>query len=1448
MNSVRKTQLTYLLLVLFFVVQAKSTTEITHYSVTDGLSENHILAMLQDKNGIMWFGTFNGLNRFDGYSFSSFNGRQDQKTKLSNFRIDRIVEDQQGFLWLQTDDSRIYRFDTGKERFLPIPQCLDDFKNFDSPINRIELLSDGSIWLFNRQDGNQPCLRVNNTNQTDQIRVEKYKLGDNDPDFRINSLFQDDDGNTWFITSDGIAQIKSGRTEIDNFNVFSGVIFSFLEKKNQILFGCEKGNLLIYDKKKRTFDLKKIPRDLNVAELFSLGEDEIFLFTNSEWSYILDQTKGTYQEFQLNGFGKTKILGACQDKEKNVWIDTDKPGAVFWDAKTRKMNYMKVDTTGKYFNYNSKFTLIEDDHRNRWILTHKSGLLKFNESKITLDPVVDPKDDKFGINTLPHVALVDRQGNLWLNTYMQGIDKIVFKEQPFQFTKSVNTPYYNPENEVRSVFEDSRHQLWAGTRNGSVLIYDENRNLKGYLAKDGRLKSRNAFTQAVYDIKEDHAGNIWLATRGEGIFRLTPNADQTYHIVNFRYNKEDIFSLSNDDVYSIFEDHERRIWIATWGGGLNLLQSKDGKIAFINSRNQLANYPSRNCSKLRFLTEDQKGMIYAGTTGGLLVFQPRNLPPEKIDFENYAYDPEGTNSILGNDVHNVLTLKNGDVYITTIGGGVNFIKGGIVKGRRPIFETLDNVDGNSISSVYTIRNDSKGNIWMSAQTQIYKYVPSHRKTEIFRPVTDGKYFISEAAACRTFKGGMIYGSSNGFMEFDPLKIKKSNYVPQIIFTQLQLPNGSIQISGMETVSLDADQNNFSIEFAAIDHENPDGVQYAYKMEGLESDWNYVGNQRVARYNNFPMGKYLFKVRSTNADGLWVENVHELQIVKKPGFWESSLGNILVILLFILLTFIVVYVLFTIFRLRNEVDVEHRISNMKMRFFTDISHELRTPLTLIATPVENLLAKENLPEKVGEQLEIVKRNTDRMLRLINQILDFRKIQNNKMNMIVEEVKVPDYVREICVNFSKYADEKNIRLNIIDQSNQAKLWLDKDKFEKIMYNLVSNALKYSGNDKAIDILLFEDIDTVSITVKDQGVGISRDRMKYLFERFESFTAKNISAQSGTGIGLSLTRELVDLHQAKITVDSVAGKGSTFTIHFKKGKDHFDKKTEFVLEDPDNKDSYTGIQRDEPMHPTEEYKEEKYSILIAEDNDELRSFLRSALSGKYTIIEAVNGNEACEKAFSYVPDLIISDLMMPEKDGIEFAETIKKDINTSHIPFIMLTAITDLESKLEAMKLCVDDYITKPFSLTFVEARIENLLNIRIQLQSYFKSSLTSGVITLLKPEITNLDEVFITKTMHFLEGNYDNSELNIDDISNEVGVSRSSFYNKIKGLTGLAPVDFVREYRLQKAVQLIEAGETRINQIAFTVGINDSKYFSRCFKKKFGVNPSDYKYLNTGQNIS
>jgi len=1460
-STMRKFYSICILLAFIFVGRAQEITQFSHYSVDDGLSENNVMCMLQDRKGIMWFGTYDGLNKYDGYTFRNFKGDHNQQYRLINYRIDRIKEDKQGFIWLQTYDGRTYRFDTSTETFLPIPQCVDEYKNYKSALREIHILDDGSVWLINKEAGNDDCFKAQNTKDNQKVVITHFsKDNGNLSSNHVNKVYLDKQWNTWILTSTGINLLKKGTTKpIQLFNENEGGnIYSILENQHNIYIGGEQGKFRVFDSRKGTYDLIQTPFNRNIIDIQQINANEIVLLNDKSGFYIYNIVSKTFQEFKLPAVAGEVISGCYKDKHNNLWISTKIPGVIFFDSKLKKVNNLTVNTLEDYSTITTpELNVIEDRFNNTWVWTKTCGLFRYNQSLNILEPFYnDPRSKERKFSNLLHTALSDIQGNLWLSTYSQGIDKIVFRESQFKFTKPFDIPIYSIKNEIRSIFQDSRKWIWAGSRKGFVYLYDDHGKFRGLLGFDGKINGSKPINTPVYNIMEDHNGTIWLASKGLGLFKVNRKTDDSFTVINYQYNPQDIYSLSSNAVYTVYEDHFNQIWAGTFGGGINLLDNSTGVTRFISNRNKLKNYPINECFKVRYITGDKQGYIFVGTTEGLLVFK-NNKKPEEINFKRYTHDPLDKHSLSGNDVQYILPSQRGNLYLALFGGGLNILKGGYsIVEQEPRFEVFRKNDGTFSNVIYTLKEDGKGCVWMSTQTKIVRYNPVDSKFDIYKPIAANSYFFIEAAACKTQQGEILYGTSDGFISFNPFNISKSVFVPKICLTQLQIFNKPVQvgeegsplkmsIDDTEQLILNHKQNIFSIEFAALDYVNPQGIQYAYRLEGLESDWNYVGNQQIATYTNLPKGKYIFHVKSTNSDGEWTDNEKTIVIIKQPSFWESAWGILFYIVLFVLLLVLTTYILFTIYRLRNEVTVEHRITNMKLRFFTDISHELRTPLTLIASPVENLLNKETLSANAKEQLQIVQRNTDRMLRLINQILDFRKIQNKKMNLIIEVIDVEKFIGNICLNFKKLAEDKYIELKIINRTENAQLWIDKDKFEKIVYNLLSNAFKFSQSKNTIEIIITEDSSSIIITIKDQGIGISKDKLKLLFERFESFASTNTPFQASTGIGLSLTKELVELHHAKIEVESESGKGSAFRLIFNKGFEHYGEKDDFMLQDINQTNEATEavtkhVAEDiEPELNEYPLNNELLKILVVEDNKELRTFLKSVLSTNYDVFEAENGNQALEIALTYSPDIIISDIMMPDMNGLELAKAIKNDINISHIPMILLTAKTDMESKLEALEYGVDDYITKPFSSTYLEARVENLLKLRKQLQTYFRSSLTSGVISMSKPNVTRQDDIFIQKTMKFVEDNFANPDMNIDDIAVNSGLSRSSFFKKLKNITGLAPVDFIKEFRVQRAMQLLEAGETNISQIAYMVGMDDPRYFSKCFKQKYGMNPREYK---------
>ena len=1000
----------------------------------------------------------------------------------------------------------------------------------------------------------------------------------------------------------------------------------------------------------------------------------------------------------------------------------------------------------------------------------------------------------------------------------------------------------------------------------------------------------------AYFIMQDSKGIIWIATKGNGLVRaeqISPTS-MSYKLTRYQHDSNDMYSLSDNNVYCVYEDHHGRIWAATFAGGINYIsQGEHGETVFINHRNNLKGYPIDVCYKARFITSDNNGRLWVGTTTGAVAFDENFKKPEDIQFHHFSRVPNDTKSLSNNDVHWIIATQQKELYLATFGGGLNKLIS-ISENGHGEFKSYSVLDGLSSDVLLSIREDHKQNLWISTENGICKFVPSGERFENYdeRSISFRVRF-SEAASTLTSGGDMLFGTSNGLFMFTPDSIRKSSYVPPVVFSKLMVANEDVipgeksilkvDLDDTQELVLSHDENIFSVQYAALDYTNPQNIQYAYILDGFEKQWTFADRQRSVTYTNLPKGDYIFRVRSTNSDGVWVDNECILNITILPSFWETPLAYVLYVCFVLLIIFVAVYILFTIYRLKHEVSVEQQISDIKLRFFTNISHELRTPLTLIAGPVEQVLKNDKLPADAREQLVVVERNTNRMLRLVNQILDFRKIQNKKMKMQVQQLNVVAFVRKIMDNFESVAEEHNIDFLFQTEKEALNLWVDADKFEKIVFNLLSNAFKYTPNGKMITVFIREDEGTVSVGVQDQGIGIAENKRKSLFVRFENLVDKNIFNQASSGIGLSLVKELVEMHKATISVDSRLGEGSCFKVDFLKGKEHYNSSVEFILEDsvaPLSMERIVDIANsslqteaaiaDAPDLEVSAVKEEaeesssKELMLLVEDNQELRSFLRSIFASTYRVVEASEGMEGWSKALKYLPDIIISDVMMPEKDGIEMTRELRADMTTSHIPIILLTAKTTIESKLEGLEYGADDYITKPFSATYLQARVENLLMQRKKLQNFYRDSLTHVTVSETPvaqgetlaghasaepvssaaeepamPEMSPNDRKFMDKLVDLMEQNMDNGELVVDDLVRELAVSRSVFFKKLKTLTGLAPIEFIKEMRIKRAAQLIETGEFNMTQISYMVGINDPRYFSKCFKAQVGMTPTEYR---------
>lgn len=601
----------FVLLVIGICGSAQPLRQFTHYSVDNGLSENHVLCMHQDKRGNMWFGTYYGLNKFDGYKFSSFRGNAPQQYRLLNYRVNRIREDRQGYLWIQTNDDRMYRFDPTTETFMPVPQCIDKYSDYTMPLNRISLLADGSIWLYNGNKENSDCFSA--TNRPDGSLDLHYYAKANGmlkADY-LNQIYVDRRKNTWWLSSDGLNVMPAGQHSPKAFfNTHPQCpVLSVLETATACYFGAEKGKLLIVNARgERT--LLQTPTTHPIVEIKALGSHEIVLVSASNDFYVMHTRTLRFTPYRIAGKSCT-VYSAFSDRNGNLWIDSNRSMGIRFDARSRTLSYQTVDTTAFVNQQTTKFYALENG-KDLWLQLRSGGLYRYNETTRKLENIHSAQGED--LSGLIHSAMFDQQGNLWYSTYLQGVDKMTVQQSPFRFTRPFDLQGFSMRNEVRALCADSHGRLWVGTKKGQLCLYSPQRQLLGTVGPDGKLNSKNYFSAAPYHIAEDHTGRIWVGTKGQGLFCFTPQRDGNFEVKNYRYNPDDIYSLSHDAVYAVFEDSKKRLWIATFGGGINLLTGDATHLRFVNHRNTLTHYPIDQCSRVRYLTQDRHGALLAGTT------------------------------------------------------------------------------------------------------------------------------------------------------------------------------------------------------------------------------------------------------------------------------------------------------------------------------------------------------------------------------------------------------------------------------------------------------------------------------------------------------------------------------------------------------------------------------------------------------------------------------------------------------------------------------------------------------------------------------------------------------------------------------------------------------------------------------------------------------------------
>ena len=1000
------------------------------------------------------------------------------------------------------------------------------------------------------------------------------------------------------------------------------------------------------------------------------------------------------------------------------------------------------------------FFLLEDSQGRTWVNPTGGGWSYYDYDK---DELVYPID---GLTNMIHTAYVDRDGLMWVATYDGGVDCINMEPTPYQLHDLRHSDRDN--GEVRA---------FARTKKGEVLTL---------------IKSETN----VYSALETRHGMLY-GTKGNGLIK-----GEGLKI------KGERIPTSHPDIYDIEEGRDGTLYVATYGGGVNIIRW--------NGAGWDAPEVVGQGMKVRDI-EIVDETLWCGTTTGVMrvnlsTLESTVIPCYDIRAIHYSLDKLWLGSFGGGLM--TLNPKDPNVEITRV---------------ETYHDIILSMVGDGTSLWFSSESDIAQLNLVTGELYYYDALDGEENT-----------YFTEAEALRTPEGHILFGYSNGYCSFDPSRIRRTNSIPPLRITRVAVQDQTL--SG-DTITI-PNGSNITIEYAAMDYVGADKILYFYRMDGIDHGWQYAKDIRRVTYNNLLHGTYVFHVRSTNREGGEVDNEKTMVIEVETPIWLSWWAIMLYVLAIILFIGLTIYAVATYNNLRQRVKVEEQVTDIKLRFFTNISHELRTPLTLIVAPIDNILQNERISQSVRSQLEIVQSNGQRMLRMVNQLLEFRKVQNQKMKLKLQQTMLSSLVEETSANFKKEAYEKHIQFEIENRAEDSTVWVDRQRMDTILWNLLSNAFKFTPAGKAIRVIIDSKPGFVTLAVQDEGIGIAPEKRSVLFERFSSNNELNNTGITGTGIGMNLTKELVDLHHGYIDVESEVGKGTTITILLHTGKEHFGDDVEFLADEETVAPPTVAPTFEDKMEQLEgDAQDSARTILVVDDSVDMRNFLTNILSHDYHVLTASDGAEAEEIIRTKAVDLVVTDLMMPNVDGLELTQFIKRNKDYDFIPVILLTAKTAIESRLQAMEDGADDYVTKPFEPEYLRARIHNILVQRNQLEQSYRERLMR-----LEPQKADEpipSDSFLAKLLDVMERQMDNNTLTVDEMVDEMGMGRTVFFNKLKSLTGLSPVEFIREMRIKRAAQLLEEQRYNITEVTYMVGMNDSRYFAKCFKNTYGVTPSEYR---------
>jgi signal transduction histidine kinase/ligand-binding sensor domain-containing protein/DNA-binding response OmpR family regulator len=1429
--------------------------KVEYYSTEQGLSHQAVTSIVKDKEGFMWFGSWDGINRFDGHSFVAYKSTSGDLSQLGNGRIDQIVEDQAGHLWIEAYDRQIYRFDKRTEQFQPLSTFFSSGAKQKIRFRKILFANNNLVWLQSETEGIF-CVRQNDMSKEHIVRYSKeqpleYRLPSNE----INFWHQDQQNSIWAGTKKGLCNFVPSSAGIYKTNklipqeLATGKNYLACDEDvNHLYFGTSDGILVIFEKKSKTFLYEKI----TIGSINFLAKSKranvLYAATSNGDLISFDVEKRNILAIDHQTSGPFTVI--YEDKKGFLWIGAQKPGAVRYDPYKRSFQFFHKQ---QLHAVSKPFKITEDNNGLVWINMRGGGFGYYNEEKGVIENALNTSDGS--VYQLPNIvynSFFDEAGILWLTTDERELIKIILQGNDFKQQLLVEHVLTRTDNEARGIFYDKQNRLWIGAKSGVLYVYQNGKKVQGLFDNDPATG-----LGPVYSILEDSKGNIWLGTKGNGLFKASPLNEKRskYHLTHFSPFKNGSDGLICKDIYALLEDKQGRIWVGSFDNGLTLVRPEKDSVKFIHAGNALANYPKGNFHKIRTMTLDENGNIWIGTTGGLVILDVNNQRSSIYKHATYGKVPGDKESLGNNDIQFIYRDNKNRMWLATSGGGFCLATG------KQVFQSLKfrnftTKDGLPNDYILSCAEDKEGDLWIATENGLSEFKP---ETGVFKnyDTYDGlpRASFSEASVCRSLNDGQLFfGITKGYLAFNPGNISTGSIAANMVFTNLQINNEEVgpgknenllltDINYVSDLTLKYNQNIISIDYSILDYRSGNHPVFAYRLIGFDDEWHADRSQRTVTYTNLPPGSYVFEVKSLGSDLYSDPPYKRLAITILPPPWKTWWAYTLYTIAAIALFLFIRRTALTMIRLRHKIAVEQKLAALKLQFFTNVSHELRTPLTLILNPIEQLSKKEKLSQEGAAYIEVARRNANRMVRFINQLLDLRKVESNKSTLRVSRVEMVSFVKRISDHFTDAFRSKRIKFEISSDQKELFAWVDAEKIDVVIYNLLGNAIKFTPEGKVIKIFInsIPAEESFSITVYDQGHGVQKEQLKNIFELFYEGDHPSARELKGSGIGLALCREFVNLHGGTIWAENNEDGGLSVSFKLKVHAKHFSEQEISFAEVPAQ--PFNGKPVEQQILPPPIYSHPAKDaraplVLLVEDNDELRMFLRGQLSEFYRVEVAKDGEEGLRKAIAIIPDLIISDIMMPVMDGIQLLDKVKNDITTSHIPVVLLSAKYSIESQIEGLKYGADYYITKPFNNDFLIASIDNLLRQRKKL---FESLVEKKKTFDLSPEpivVTSKDEVFLKDVIKTVEEKMDDPEFNIEAMAETLLMSRTTFYKKFKSLTGLVPVEFVKDMRLQRAKQYLDAGGNNVSEVAYLVGFANPKYFSTCFKEKYYVSPSDY----------